>query len=67
MSETSGTRSIYIDHELWERIEKLSKRLDLSKSQIIENMLKHQIGKIEACVEQSEGMGILLCQTCTTR
>jgi len=63
----ASTRSIYICDELWERLGPLADQItNGSKSQLIENILRDQVGKIERCVEQSEGMGILLCRTCMT-
>lgn len=64
----ASTRSIYICDELWERLGPLADQItNGSKSQLIENIIKASLPKIERCVEQSEDMGILICQTCTTR
>lgn len=63
----ASTRSIYISDELWERLGPLAERITGgSRSQLIENIITAQIGKIEACLDQAEETGLLICRTCMT-
>jgi len=64
----ASTRSIYIYDELWEQLGPIAEQItNGSRSQLIENILKAHLPKIQRCLEQSENMGLLVCRTSMTQ